>query len=114
MLTRLAHLIGKERPMVDTRMIDKSRIVGTLYDDYVKAIYTTPEPMQDWQEVQIRAAFYAGVFGILAFIEDNAEDEDAVTDDDISLMTSIHTELAAEQKTIVKRMEKYWNKEPTQ
>lgn len=97
--------------MVDTRMIDKNRIVGTLYDDYVEGVYTTPEPMQDWQETQIKAAFFAGVFGILAFIEDHADDEDDITENDIDIMTSIHKELAAEQKVIVKRLEKYWNKE---
>lgn len=91
--------------------IDRTRIVGTLYDDYVRHVYTLPEPMHDMQELQIQAAFFAGVFGILTFLQDNADDTDVITGKDFSMMESIHTELEAQQHIIVKRMEKYW-KEP--
>jgi len=94
--------------MTAKKDIDKNRIVGTLYDEYVKAVYTSPEPMLDWQEVQIQAAFYAGIFAILGFLDDNADDGDEITEADFDLMQSIHTELQRHQKIIVKRMLKYW------
>ena len=97
--------------MTKIKDIDKNRIVGTLYDEYVEAVYTTPEPLPDQQEVQIQGAFFAGVFAILGFLEDNAHDGDEVTEDDAQMMESIHVELQRQQKVIVERMLQYW-KEP--
>lgn len=88
--------------------IDKNRIVGTLYDDYVAAIYTSPEPMHDEQELQVQAAFFAGVFGILTFIEDNTDDSNDVTPDEFSMIQSIFDELQAQQKILVERMNRNW------
>lgn len=91
--------------MISTKDIDPNHIIGTLYDEYIEAVYTTSEPMPDQQEVQIQGAFYAGIFAILCFLEDNADDGDEAS---IERMESIHAELQRHQKLIVERMFKYW------
>lgn len=95
--------------MVNADNEDTAMIVRTLYDEYVSMVYTQPGPLPDEQEMQIQAAFYAGVFGILAYLEKNADNASMeVTGKDIDMMESLYAELQQQRRVIVGRMKTYW------